>query len=464
LDRIGCGASTPGLTGLVLSALLEAGTERESATIAQAQRYLLSSQAADGSWPRNGELHALLPPRLFYELPETENQLPLEALALLARQPPEAASRHGRERWPEQVLREMYATCDPAADQVVRALLEAGELGRVNRSFRVIVHAGDPLPDDLPEPARDYFESTAALPVWTDHEKLRVARGLFVRCGFAMATGLLCSSLPQCFAFPDGARALAATSSFQQSAERRVLETAQFVFDVAASRGFSADGRAIRAAQKVRLMHAAVRLHLQQRVAHVDASGPPINQRQLVGTMLAFSLVVTDALQALGFEVQDDEVDAWFHLWRVSGVLLGIAEPYLPASVAEGQALRRILRHRFWGRSDEGIALTGATLAIMHKALPAAQWHGLPPALVRHLAGDRCADLLGLPQAVWSRRLVEGGALLLGSAVPRAASRSALAATAQQVSFALMRALGELNIGDEPVTFHVPEELRRRWV
>jgi hypothetical protein len=315
----------------------------------------------------------------------------------------------------------------------------------------------------LPEPARGYFESTAALPTWTDPEKLRVARGLFTRCGFAIATALLCSSLPQCFAFPDGARALAATSSFQHGAERRVLETAQFVFDVAAPHGFSADGRAIRAAQKVRLMHAAVRLHLQQRAEHVAASGPPINQRQLVGTMLAFSLVVTDALQALGFEVQDDEVDAWLHLWRVTGVLLGIAEPYLPASVAEGQALLRILRQRFWGRSEEGIALTGATLAVMHKALPAAQWHGLPPALVRHLAGDRCADLLGLPQAVWSRKLVEGGALLLGSAVPRAAARSALAATTQQVSFALMRALGELNIGDEPVTFHVPEELRRRW-
>jgi squalene cyclase len=465
LDQIGRGASTPGLTGLVVCALLEAGMPPDSATIEPARRYLVETQATDGSWPRNGELHALLPPRLFYELPETENQLPLEALGSLQRLALQQSARPARPRirWSDPVLLEMYATTDAAADDVARELLATGELKRVNRMFRAIQHAGDPLPSDLPLSAREYFTSTAALPSFTDPIRLRLAHELFVRCGFAVATGLLCSSLPQCFAFPDGARALASTSSFQRGAERRVLETAQFVFDVAAQNGFSLEGRAVRAAQKVRLMHAAVRLHLGNQGWNATANGPPLNQRQLVGTMLAFSLVVTDALRALGFDVSDDEADAWFHLWRVTGVLLGISEQYLPATVAEGEQLMRVLRQRYWGASTEGTALTQATLAIMHKALPGKQWHGLPPALVRHLAGDACADLLELPRASWSRRLVEGGALLLGKAVPRGLSRSALVTTTQQVSFALMRALGELNIGDSPVTFQVPEELRRGW-
>ena len=40
-----------------------------------------------------------------------------------------------------------------------------------------------------------------------------------------------------------GAKVLASTSSFEASARRRVLETAQFVFDVAAKGGLSPDGQ-----------------------------------------------------------------------------------------------------------------------------------------------------------------------------------------------------------------------------
>ena len=48
-------------------------------------------------------------------------------------------------------------------------------------------------------------------------------------------------------------------------------------------------------------MHAAVRLHLGRRGWDTAGDGVPINQQQLLGTMLSFSLLVTDALRALGF-------------------------------------------------------------------------------------------------------------------------------------------------------------------
>src|SRR5262245_66356793 len=59
----------------------------------------------------------------------------------------------------------------------------------------------------------------------------------------------------------------------------------------------------------------------------------------------------------------------------------------------------------------EGRSLTEALVALMHANYPPAL-AGLPVALIRHLAGDGCADLLGLPPADWTRRLVRAGTAL----------------------------------------------------
>jgi hypothetical protein len=466
LDRIGRGPSTPGLTGLVLSALLDVGLAGDHPAVGAARRFLLASLGDDGTWPGRGELHALLPPRLFYELPETENQLPLEALGLLQRQSGTTAgavrsSSTPRDRWSAARLEQLRAAGDPLADRVVGELAASGELGQINGLFRMLIHSGDPLPSELPPVAQEFFRSSAALPDWTDPLKLEQAEGLFARHGFSVATALFCSSLPQCFAFPDGARVLGATSSFERDARRRLLETAQFIFDVASPPGLSPDGRGVRAAQKVRLMHAAVRLHLGRRGWDTAGDGVPINQQQLLGTMLSFSLLVADALRALGFEVRDDEAEAWFHLWRVTGVLLGIDPDHLPEDLADGERLMGRLRDQFWARSSEGISQAHATLAVMQQALPGRQFAGLPAALVRHLAGDRCADLLELPRAPWSRWFVRGGAFLLDSTLPRSLIHTTLMAEAQQLAFAMMRALGDVNTGDRPAEFHVPERLSR---
>jgi hypothetical protein len=210
-------------------------------------------------------------------------------------------------------------------------------------------------------------------------------------------------------------------------------------------------------------MHAAVRLLVRRRGWDDACDGVPVNQQQLLGTMLAFSCVVTDALRAIGLEVRDDEAEAWFHLWRVVGVLLGIEEANLPADLAAGTASMQAFRDHCWGASPEGAAQARATLAVMQDILPGRQFDGLPVALVRHLAGHRCADLLDLPRADWTQRLIERGAFLLDT-IPRRLGRSPLAATAQQASFAIMKALGELNLDSEPARFHIPADLHDRWL
>jgi hypothetical protein len=459
-EWIARGPSTPGLTGLVVCALLEIGIPASDPVVTGGLAHLIDRQRPDGSWPMDGELHALLPPDLFYELPGTESQLALEALAMArqagsgARVRPEPAAVS-----PDRgALDHLRGEGDPVADPVVAALFVRNDVGAANRLFHLLRQAGDLVPAQLPPELRWFFDDQGP-PAWADPARLDLASRLFQRCSFAVATALACSSLPQCFAFPDGARVLAASSGFEVDARRRLVETAQFVFDVAARGGLGPEGQGVRAAQKVRLMHAAVRHLLIARGWDCAVFGVPINQQQLLGTMLAFSTVVTDALAAMGWNLRDDEVDAWFHLWRVVGVLIGVQPEHLPADAAEGARIMQALRDRCWAASAEGAAQAAAVLSLLRDLVPLKPFRTLPAALVRHLAGARCADLLDLPRADVTQKLLESGVFVLDNALPEWAGRSALAGAAQRACFALMKTLGELNLDGRPAAFQIPAEL-----
>ena len=76
----GRGPSMPPLTGLVLTGLIDAG-EGSSDAVARGIAYLLERQRADGSWPHEDWLQAIVPPDTFYILAEAARHYPVEALA-----------------------------------------------------------------------------------------------------------------------------------------------------------------------------------------------------------------------------------------------------------------------------------------------------------------------------------------------------------------------------------------------
>jgi hypothetical protein len=83
-------------------------------------------------------------------------------------------------------------------------------------------------------------------------------------------------------------------------------------------------------------MHAQVRDALQRRENwNYEAWDLPINQVQLAGTLMLFSLVFTVGLNVLGFQFSRKERRAIFHLWRYVGWLLGIDHELLPADEAD---------------------------------------------------------------------------------------------------------------------------------
>jgi squalene cyclase len=465
-------ASTPGLTGLVLSALVESG-EGTSPQAARAAAFLQRSQLPDGSWPNGDLVHCLIPPSMFYFLPGAELQLPLEGLGRFAdanryERPGESSgTTPGPTRRTIADFRIRLEAArfesDDKADAAVAAIRREG-LPHVAPLIATITRTKDLIPSGLPAPAAAMFEDTR-LPTWANPARLAQAQRLFERVGWGAALSLFASSLPQCYACAEGAKILIHTEELRRNPQRRILETAQFVFDVTAHNAFGPQSRGLRSAQKVRLLHALVRSLVRSKVdVWNPRNGEPISQFYLIGTLMTFSIAVIDSLRTMELNIDESDSDAWIHLWNVVGSLMGINDELLPRDSREAQSLLEAVREMSWAPSDAGQMLAKATLSVLQDSLlPGRALDGIAPMLVRHLAGDRCADLLGLPSAGWADALFVPLTLAMDAFDVEGASP--LAVFLRRASIKLMKGMQALYIGSGRPEYETMESARllRMW-
>lgn len=214
-SRAGAGPSMAPLTGLVLTALIEAG-EGESEAVQRGVAYLLDEQRSDGSWPNGDWLHVLFPPQSFYVYFLMPALYPLEALGRQRRfvsrgeversgveaaskvratglgQRDAGAARPGGAGPDDAILDRMRQLGDLTADRVIAALFDSQQAEAVNRLMATLARSDEPVPAGLPAVARAYFEETAALPAFADPAQLAIAARMFARVGWSVAAGGRC--------------------------------------------------------------------------------------------------------------------------------------------------------------------------------------------------------------------------------------------------------------------------------
>ena len=461
--RAGRGASTAPLTGLVLTALVDVGLG-EGAAAARALAYLLRTQRPDGTWPNGHYLATALPPLAFYTYAPAASYLPLQALARYAHRHAPRALLPNASRWTDAVLEPMRQVQDPVADTLVGAVYRANESGAVNPLLMMLFHNDDAIPPGLPSSVHDYFETTAALPEWADAQQIAIAQQLFANYGAQITMGLFCASLPQAYAAANGASVLVQTGALQRNTRQRIFETAQFVFDVLDEGAFASNGRGIRAAQRVRLMHAAIRALIERRTDkpwNSAVRGKPINQEDLAGTLMTFSAVTFDALRRYGTPVTDAQGEAWIHTWTVVGHFLGIDRSLMPTSLADAELLMDAIRRRQWAPSQEGRDLTASLLAMMDRffTFDVPGLSGFAPTQMRFLAGDHCCDLVAVP----TTRL-EGLLALASNVAHRIESLDHEAIATEllgRLSLDAMKVIVMAEREGKQASFRLPESLRR---
>lgn len=461
----GRGPSTAPLTAAVLSALVEQGLG-DSDEASRAAEYLQERQRPDGTWPNDDYLVTETPPDRFYFFSAPARHLPLEALSLFARrdqlalEEPYVGESWGR--WSSEVLGAARHRGDAPADAAVAGVYQSGDVPAVNALIRQIFENDDPVPPGLPAGVREYFAATAALPDWMEPSRIKTAQKLFEDHGIQITFGLFCSSLPQAYAGANGALVLQETGAMLSRVQQRIMETAQFLFDVLDPGGFGPDGRAVRSAQRVRLMHAGVRGLLLSRKAplwNVPGRGLPINQEDLVGTLMTFSVVTFEAMRRFGVKASDREGDDWIHHWCVVGHLLGIERELMPRSLRDAQDLMEGIRQRQWVKSEQGARLTAALCRMVEGFFTKGTLSGFAPTLIRFLAGDDCADLLEVPESDWTRAFIELGALVAGTL--DVDEREGLLERGMGLAMKeAMRAVVDFQRADKGVPFRIPASLK----
>jgi hypothetical protein len=364
----------------------------------------------------------------------------------------------------DEFLETMRQQCDPLADEAVRGLFQQGQVTASNTLMKQLVANEQLLPAQLPPGLRGYFEQSGQLPPWVDKQLLHSGEELFGRYGPQIVVALMCASLPSCYAAAKGVQVLHLTARLETDPFRRILETAQMIVDVMAPGGLEPGGVGLRSAQKVRLMHAAVRHLIRQSNHWKPEWGQPINQEDLAGTLITFSTVVLQSLERMGCDFTPTESLAYHHAWRVVGYVMGLEERMMPETPQESLALKLAIQRRHFRASPEGEAMTSALIEMMRQLIPGNVFDGMPGTLIRYLLGDDVAGLLGVPPSDWSRILI-GPLRLLGWVTDEEVDMKP-PMVAKLMSLLGRRVLDGLvwvNRGPERLPFRIPTVLRESW-
>jgi len=316
-------------------------------------------------------------------------------------------------RFSDDELQAYRHKTDPVADAVIERILDAGRAEDINAMYKQLIENDDVVPAQLPQFAQDYFRDSDALPEWADMARVRNGQEFFNKYAPEMALMLSLASLPTCYGCADGAQVLWRSHRIADPANRRILETTQFVLDVMEVGGLDpdSDARGLRVIQKVRLMHASIRYYIGQHQSadpFPDADwGKPINQEDLVNTLMSFSRVTVNGLRNLGHRIDPVEEEDFFHAWRVIGHLMGIDADLNPTTVSEGQALMEQICRRNWKPSPEGSELTEAVIKFVEEVVPLRLFDGIVVSLLRRAVGERLSDMLEVPPAGLTRYLLD---------------------------------------------------------
>ena len=216
---------------------------------------------------------------------------------------------------------------------------------------------------------------------------------------------LLFASLPNSYCMAKGSHVLTITAQLTGHVHRRIFRTAQFVADVMQPGGLGPNGRGIRTAQKVRLIHASIRYcvrHVPEWQAEWDpAWGKPVNQEDLASTLLDFSIGVLNGVKKTGIRFTTAEEEAYHHCWRVVGHIMGLHPALQAETVDDAHELARLISHRQFGESPTGHALTQDLLMFLEKPMPRFL-KGLPRVAIRYFSGDEVANLLKIGPYNWT--------------------------------------------------------------
>jgi hypothetical protein len=273
--------------------------------------------------------------------------------------------------WNGVDLEALRKVMDKPADDAVQAVLESNSMDEFRKMLIGLAENDSAVPEELPKPMYDLVQSELSIS-FTDHdiEMFERTHKIWDKHGMNFIFILFFRALPYTYMAEKPANVLKMTKLLIDHPERRIFETAQFVFDVMDKEWWKPTKTGILTSLKIRLMHSAMRHAI---LTNMDGQkwnetwGNPISQEDLIATNQVFSLEFFKGMEMLGQPLKKEEQEAWFHTWKTIGRIMGVQENLICPTVEEAWNLQhRIYEHLFRDKTEAGIPLTQALVKTLH--------------------------------------------------------------------------------------------------
>jgi hypothetical protein len=286
---------------------------------------------------------------------------------------------------------------DPLADQLVRQLIKNPELITLINSW---IEIPVKMENSYPQEFQDFFNfylTQDDIP----EEILIKGQKIFDEKGDLYLAMLGFYSLPYAYAFGDGAEVLVRSKRILSDIGRRLGETGSFILDIFEPGAFLNKKKAFLTCAKVRLIHAFSRYFIAHYASDWDDKyGKPINQEDLIGTNLSFSLIVIRGWKKMGFKVESTEVDLLMRYWKWVGRMMGIQENYWPDNAKEAYELEKLIRKRHLKASGAGHQLIQALIGYYKATIPDALISSQVEPILNFFLGNEASKALGIQSSL----------------------------------------------------------------
>jgi len=345
-------------------------------------------------------------------------------------------------KYPNKALDLARKTADPLADETVRDLFENGFNPLSDEAYNKLVFNSQPIPQDFPESLKNYFKEIKRYQI--DDKLASKGSEFYLEHASAIMLCLGMLSLPYCYAAAEGAKVLNFSKRIYEQPEKRLTETAEFVFDVCSPKAFAPQGKGFISIAKVRLMHAAIRYHLLKSDKWGSELGLPVNQEDMAGTNLSFSLIAIRGLRKLGYHISASKSHDYISYWNKIGAMLGVDQELLPESNEDAFILEQKIRNRNFHNSKEGEMLANNLQSYIKKQpLP---FRFPTEVMMSYLLGEGICEMIGLP---YNRLEVE----LISNIKNLNAIKNVFPANHQREFLNLKKQFGERNSESRPFQF-----------
>ena len=215
---------------------------------------------------------------------------------------------------------------DPLADRAVEQLGSVVEPRHLHGTIAKTVDRYDDPPGDTPEALRELVESVAVVPDWFDAEIAMRATKAFLRNSDMVLGGLVGGAIVEGFSTLIS-KSFRIRSRIILNGVRRLKQNTLQLTEQFMPGGLEPGGDAWKLSLRIRLVHAQSRLLLRQSDEWDELEhGMPLSAAHMLLGATAFSGRLMHHVARLGGDFSREEKEAYVHVWRYTGLVMGIPE------------------------------------------------------------------------------------------------------------------------------------------